>query len=124
MNNSLEEVKRLMENMISTLKSKEDSGDAVKIEDSKAEEMNIADDEEDMFPRTRGRLVNSHLFLLDLNFFLKLECVVIATRLLRDVYRWCFRTEVVLFLSGVCELPVARRQVCFTYLLYLSVSSV
>ncbi|CAN7136372.1 unnamed protein product, partial [Brassica rapa subsp. narinosa] len=63
MNNSLEEVKRLMENMISTLKSKEEefintnSGDAVKIDDSKAEEMIIADDEENMFPRTRGRLV-------------------------------------------------------------------
>ncbi|KAH0929422.1 hypothetical protein HID58_015149 [Brassica napus] len=57
MNISLAEVKRLMENMISTLKSKEDSGDAVKIEDSKAEEMNIADDDENMFPRTRGRLV-------------------------------------------------------------------
>ena len=57
MNISLAEVKRLMENMISTLKSKEDSGDAVKIDDSKAEEMNIADDEENMFPRTRGRLV-------------------------------------------------------------------
>ncbi|WZY89061.1 hypothetical protein YC2023_045796 [Brassica napus] len=28
------------------------------------------------------------------------ECVVIATRLFRDVYRWCFRTEVVLFFPG------------------------
>ncbi|CAH8358041.1 unnamed protein product [Eruca vesicaria subsp. sativa] len=61
MNISLEEVKRLMENMNSTLTSKEeDRGDAVKIEeDSKAkeEEMSIADDDENMFPRTRGRLV-------------------------------------------------------------------
>ncbi|CAG7906634.1 unnamed protein product [Brassica rapa] len=61
MNISLAEVKRLMENMISTLKSKEEeefiNTNAVKIEDSKAEEMNIADDEENMFPRTRGRLV-------------------------------------------------------------------
>ncbi|KAL0669890.1 hypothetical protein Bca4012_032594 [Brassica carinata] len=57
----LAEVKRLMENMISTLKSKEEeefiNTNAVKIEDSKAEEMNIADDDENMFPRTRGRLV-------------------------------------------------------------------
>ncbi|CAN6839351.1 unnamed protein product [Brassica oleracea] len=63
MNISLAEVKRLMENMISTLKSKEEEEEfintnAVKIEDSKAEEMNIADDDdENMFPRTRGRLV-------------------------------------------------------------------
>lgn len=61
MNISLAEVKRLMENMISTLKSKEEeefiNTNAVKLEDSKAEEMNIADDDENMFPRTRGRLV-------------------------------------------------------------------
>ncbi|KAG2307823.1 hypothetical protein Bca52824_027571 [Brassica carinata] len=61
---TLEEVRRLMENMNSTLKSREEfintnsSGDAVKIEDSKAEEeMNIPDDNENMFPRTRGRLL-------------------------------------------------------------------
>ncbi|XP_018479675.1 uncharacterized protein LOC108850683 [Raphanus sativus] len=62
MNISLEEVKRLMENLNSTLKSKEvfiNNTNSVKIEDSKVEEeMNIAtDDDENMFPRTRGRLV-------------------------------------------------------------------
>uniref|UniRef100_M4E9T0 F-box domain-containing protein n=1 Tax=Brassica campestris TaxID=3711 RepID=M4E9T0_BRACM len=118
MNISLAEVKRLMENMISTLKSKEEEETpAAQVQTTRL----LLPNRVPSSPAAIGRRVDEHDFdfdiaiastrfssstkcrlftTRDLNVFLKLECVVIATRLFRDVYRWCFRTEVVLFFPG------------------------
>ncbi|KAH0929399.1 hypothetical protein HID58_015126 [Brassica napus] len=125
MNISLAEVKRLMENMISTLKSKEEEETPETREVFRAAQVQttrlLLPNRVPSSPAAIGRRVDEHDFdfdiaiastrfssstkcrlftTRDLNVFLKLECVVIATRLFRDVYRWCFRTEVVLFFPG------------------------